>query len=242
MPRLTASTSATGQGTRRARSTEAKAARFESILDAACALYEAAPTVEAVGIEDVARAAGVAKGTVYLYAPSKEALFLALYDRTNRRWFDRIDARFAAKPAADPAVAGYQADAARAASAAIVGACMDVPLMARLNAALHGSLEPRLDPEALYASKRGMLDRLDSFTRALARVLGVSARDAASVMPGIFACLIGCHHLASPPPHLAALYDRDDMAPFRFDFARLLGTSLRDLFLGHLAGLPEVQG
>jgi AcrR family transcriptional regulator len=224
---------------RRARSTEAKAARREAILDAARRLYEAAPTIEAVGIEEVARAAGVAKGTVYLYAPSKEALFLALYERTTLAWLDRLEARLAAKPAADPARAGYAADAARAAAAAVVGACMDVPLMARLNAALHGSLEPRLDPDALYAVKIGMIERLNDIARDLGRVLGLSLRDAVDIMPGLFVCLIGCHHVTMPPPNLAGLYERPEMAPYRIDFSRLMGNSLRDMFLGRLAARPE---
>ncbi|MEQ9641893.1 MAG: TetR/AcrR family transcriptional regulator [Alphaproteobacteria bacterium] len=51
--------------------------RAASILDAAKAEF-VERGFEAARIDDIARRAGIAKGTVYLHFPSKEALFLAL--------------------------------------------------------------------------------------------------------------------------------------------------------------------
>jgi AcrR family transcriptional regulator len=53
------------------------AARRQAILEAALAVF-AANGFEAARLEDVAARAGVAKGTLYLYFRSKEALFEAL--------------------------------------------------------------------------------------------------------------------------------------------------------------------
>ena len=50
-----------------------------AILEAALGEF-LANGIRAARIEDIARAAGVAKGTVYLYFPSKDALFAALVD------------------------------------------------------------------------------------------------------------------------------------------------------------------
>ena len=57
------------------------------ILDAALPLLEDAE-LEAVVMDEVARKAGVAKGTLYLYFRTKEELFLGLLERAFEAWFD----------------------------------------------------------------------------------------------------------------------------------------------------------
>ncbi|MGO4570638.1 TetR/AcrR family transcriptional regulator [Microvirga sp. 2TAF3] len=60
-----------------ARSEEDRQAKLQIILDAALDIFLEKGFAEA-RLEDVAARAGVAKGTVYLYVPSKQALFEAL--------------------------------------------------------------------------------------------------------------------------------------------------------------------
>lgn len=47
-------------------------------------------------VSHIARAAGVADGTIYLYFPSKEALLVALFEDNVSRFFDVIDRELAA--------------------------------------------------------------------------------------------------------------------------------------------------
>jgi AcrR family transcriptional regulator len=61
----------------RARSEEQRQARLQTILDAALDVFAEKGFAEA-RLDDVAARAGVAKGTIYLYVASKEALFEAL--------------------------------------------------------------------------------------------------------------------------------------------------------------------
>jgi AcrR family transcriptional regulator len=61
----------------RARSEEQRQARLQAILDAALDVFAEKGFAEA-RLDDVAARAGVAKGTIYLYVASKEALFEAL--------------------------------------------------------------------------------------------------------------------------------------------------------------------
>ena len=61
----------------RARKVEHKQARAKDILDAALALYRARGFA-AFTMADLAAEVGLAKGTVFLYFPTKEALGLAL--------------------------------------------------------------------------------------------------------------------------------------------------------------------
>src|SRR5690349_11165330 len=65
------------RGPRRARSEAERQAKERVILDAALEVFAENGFAQA-RLEDVAARAGVAKGTIYLYFPSKQALFEAL--------------------------------------------------------------------------------------------------------------------------------------------------------------------
>jgi AcrR family transcriptional regulator len=62
---------------RRARNEEARQAKLQAILDAALDVFAEKGFAD-TRLEDVATHAGVAKGTIYLYVESKQALFEAL--------------------------------------------------------------------------------------------------------------------------------------------------------------------
>jgi AcrR family transcriptional regulator len=70
----------------RAIQAEHKQERHDAILDAALRLLLRAPD-RVVNVADVAREAGLAKGTVYLYFPGKEELLLALHERNMHAFF-----------------------------------------------------------------------------------------------------------------------------------------------------------
>ncbi len=70
----------------RAMQTEDKEERRNAILDAAERLFLSFPDRHA-SVSEIADAAGLAKGTVYLYFPSKEELLLALHERNSDRFF-----------------------------------------------------------------------------------------------------------------------------------------------------------
>ena len=73
----------------RAMAVEDKAERRTAILDATEALFLAHPERMA-SVSEVANAAGVAKGTVYLYFPGKEEMLLALHERHVASFFDEL--------------------------------------------------------------------------------------------------------------------------------------------------------
>lgn len=73
-----------------------KRERRREILDAAERLFLAKPEGLA-SMDELAVAAGVAKGTLYLYFPSKEEVLLALHERGVHALFDAIDREIAAK-------------------------------------------------------------------------------------------------------------------------------------------------
>jgi len=73
----------------RAMAVEDKAERRNAILDAAEALYLQQPDRMA-SVAEVAEAAGIAKGTVYLYFPGKEEMLLALHERHTAAFFEEL--------------------------------------------------------------------------------------------------------------------------------------------------------
>ncbi len=68
---------------------EDKEVRRHAILDAAERLFVQQPDRMA-SVSEVADAAGLAKGTVYLYFPSKEEMLLAVHERQTAHFFERF--------------------------------------------------------------------------------------------------------------------------------------------------------
>ncbi len=76
----------------RAIQAEAKQERHDAILDAAERLLLRSPD-RVANVAEVADEAGLAKGTVYLYFPSKEELLLAVHERNIDGYFQALIAR-----------------------------------------------------------------------------------------------------------------------------------------------------
>lgn len=79
------------RGRMRARDGGEKEARRQDILDAADLLF--AERHDLANVADIAAAAGLAKGTVYLYFQSKEEIYLALHLRHVEQFFTRLITR-----------------------------------------------------------------------------------------------------------------------------------------------------
>jgi AcrR family transcriptional regulator len=84
-------------GQLRARSAQAKAGRRREILDCAAALC-ARSGYDDLAVADVAERAGLAKGTIFRYFPTKEELGRALAEAHLARWGDDLDRRLARIP------------------------------------------------------------------------------------------------------------------------------------------------
>ena len=91
--RLKALLRASSDGSKRVRALdgEDKEARRQAILDAAQRLF--AERHRLANVADVAEAAGLAKGTVYLYFQSKEEIYLSLHARNVENFFSTLIAR-----------------------------------------------------------------------------------------------------------------------------------------------------
>jgi AcrR family transcriptional regulator len=142
----------------RAIQTEAKEERHHAILDAAERLLSRSPERRA-NVAEVADDAGLAKGTVYLYFPSKDELLLAVHERNIDSFFRTLIARLEG----DTAVTID--DVLALTNRHMVQPPLFLPLAARC----YGMMGQGIPREAAFAFKQRMAQRLQRAGAGLER-------------------------------------------------------------------------
>ena len=133
----------------RARSESAKLEREDSILTATEILLRQSG-YDSMTMQAAATAAGLAKGTLYLYFASRESLVIAVYGRLFDRWLDRLAVH---KPESN-GFDEFCRDFARHYS--------DDALFLQLSGFINSLAEPQLDREAFINGKRAMARRAEN--------------------------------------------------------------------------------
>lgn len=184
---------ATGRsGTPKARAPEAKQARAEALLLAAeAALVDA--SYHDITMLEIAKRAGLAKGTVYLYYPSKEALFLAVLMHKLNACYDAIEE-------------GLKGDRQSADHIAKVlsGALLGQHALLSLLSLLFTQLEPGAGIEALVDFKRQLMSRMVEVGATIERAGGLEEGVGTTLITRASALAIGLQQFASPPPDIIA--------------------------------------
>ncbi len=142
----------------RAIQAEDKQERHHAILDAAARLLMRSPD-RIANMADVADEAGLAKGTVYLYFPSKEELLLAVHERNVDGFFRELIARL--EDGAPVAIADVVARTHETTG--------DPPRVLPLAARCFGLMGQSVPPEAALAFKKRMAERLTRAGAGLSR-------------------------------------------------------------------------
>jgi AcrR family transcriptional regulator len=207
----------------RARKDEDKEARRRLILDEALALYTATSYAE-VKMADVAERSKLAKGTVFLYFPTKEALFLALLEDLLFAWFEKLDGLLSSGEGR-----WTGARLARTVAESLEG---QEPLT-RLLALLQTVLEQNVTEEQV----RGFKERL---LMALVRTGALVEKRLAFLQPGeggrfllhLHALVTGLRQMADVAPVTRGVLDLPHMAPLRVDFTCELTAALTHLLRG----------
>ena len=138
--------------TKRAYDSAAKEARHQAILDAASGLF--ATTEQMPSVSQIAEAAGLAKGTVYLYFRTKEEIFAFLLQDGWRHVLEGAGQALTAEPSPVLAIASFV-------DAYSEGACSNGNLL-RLDALSKGLLEENMTPEALDAFKTSLFRQMQA--------------------------------------------------------------------------------
>jgi AcrR family transcriptional regulator len=209
---------------RRARSEEDKQERREAILATAAAMYEREPSFAGFTMAALAREAGLAKGTLYLYFRTKEELFLALLESGFDAWFDDVDARL------DAGTGEWSADEA---ADAVVRSIRGRETLARLLSIMPAIVEHNVEFDAALRFKRGVLHRAEVTGHRLeARLPWLRPGEGARFLIHLHALVIGVWQLAEPSPVIRRVMETPELAPARVDFAEDLRFLLAALLRG----------
>ncbi|WP_426756693.1 TetR family transcriptional regulator [Myxococcus sp. Y35] len=208
----------------RARKDEDKEARRRLILDEALALYQATSYAE-VKMADVAGRALLAKGTVFLYFPTKEALFLALLEDLLFAWFSRLEGLLAQ---GEPDWTGPRL--ARTVAESLEGE----EALTRLLALLQTVLEQNVTAEQLRPFKERLLAALvRAGTLVEQRLPFLKEGDGPRFFLHLHALVTGLRHLADLAPVAREVLEQvPHLAPLRVDFTTELTAALTTLLRG----------
>src|ERR1051326_2378017 len=146
----------TGAIRRRAVGEEQKEVRRQAMLDGAWRLFQNTP-YEDLTIASIAEALDLAKGTIFSYFKTKEALFLAVPEAQLEGWFAEVDTQLARFPipSSIPQVAEMVCQALDAR-----------PGLVRLLAILHTVLERNIDMKTAIGFKQFLLGHFEQTGQA----------------------------------------------------------------------------
>lgn len=200
--------------TKRATNPEAKDERRRHILDAAEARFERA-NYTSVTMASVARDAGLGKGTLYLYFPTKEALFLEALSSRLTNWFTQLESEVEHST-------GTPADVADRFAATLA----QRPKLCRLLTMLHSTLEVSPDAEHVEVF-RGALDKsMAPLAQTIERRMPALSGHGERMLLHVMALAIGLFPMGATG-HAA------EKQPLRVDFASELRYALTRWIAGH---------
>ena len=153
---------------RRARSEEQKALRRQAVLEAA-ETYFLDVGYEAFSMAQLAKRAGLVKGTLYLYFRTREELFLTLYEKSLSRWREVFISNLSEPISSE--------DYARKLHNTAMADGTFVPLLIRLEHVIeHNVSIPRL-----IESKRAFIQEVDLVAESTSKALELSLGQAKEV-------------------------------------------------------------
>ncbi|RKH04441.1 TetR/AcrR family transcriptional regulator [Corallococcus sp. CA047B] len=207
----------------RARRDEDKEARRRELLDAARSLFEATSFAE-VKMADVAARVRLAKGTVFLYFPTKEALFLALLDDLLTAWFAKLNQRLAQ---GEGAWTGEQL--ARTVAQSLEGEETFTRLLARMQTMLEQNVTLE---QTLRFKERVLISMGETAGLLQQRLPFLTAEDAGQFIRHVHALVTGLRQMADIAPVAREALTLPHMAPLRVDFTAELTAAITTLLRG----------
>lgn len=215
---------------KRAYGIEDKQVRREDILDAARQLF-AAGNGDLPAVADIAAAAGLAKGTVYLYFATREAIFADLLLDGWGAVIRELDAAFGSGNSGDEKVSNFLNR---------VVAYMDGhPELLRLDALGYSVVERNLEPDTLRTFKGTLTQRLLGGGVVVEAALNLPPGRGVQLLMRTYALTRGLWQSigAEAPGPIGA-----DGAPINADFKQELAEALAEYWRGALADTTVFRG
>ena len=193
---------------RRARAAQDKEARAQEILAAAARLFDR-EAYASVTMAAVAREASLAKGTVYLYFETKEALFLAVFEDRMEGWFRDVMGRLVAQ-------AGKGGLTGEAIGRLVARSLADRATLMRLQAILASVLEHNIDVTTALAFKLRMVTTMNAAAGLLEQgVEALRPGDGVRFLMRMHALVVGLYPQAYPAPAVAEALKDPALAALR---------------------------
>lgn len=198
-----------------------KSERRASILRAAADLLKGAPQ-GAFSVEELARRAGLAKGTVYLYFGTREEVLLAVHAERQQLLFDTLD-KVLASPRID----------IRMVARTVTRFLRAHPEFLPLAANCRGMLETNIGGAAALAYKQAIGARLMQIGARMEAIFpALSKGQGVGLLMASYGMMIGLWQISDPPACLASAMERPDMRVFNVDLEKQLGVALVCLWEG----------
>ncbi|MFN8382042.1 MAG: TetR/AcrR family transcriptional regulator [Anaerolineales bacterium] len=207
----------------RATNVEDKLEKRQIILTAALQIFKSTSYNE-VTMSAVAGKAKTAKGTLFLYYPTKEEMFLALMEEQLIEWFDEVDAELDAlkKKPSIPEI-----------SVLLAGSLNQREEFTRLLAIHSTVLEKNVSYESIFRHKQLIMQRLTETGLRLERLLPfLQAGQGAHFILQCQALVVGLWHLADPTPVACKVIEEEGLTAFQLDFNLEFQNVLTSLLYG----------
>jgi len=193
----------------RARKVDQKLIRHQKILDEAEKLITA-NEYHAVNMSQIAASTGVAKGTLFLYFPTKESIFLKLTENQLQQWFQNITQCVTKAKHKSEVI-----------SCLLVSVEMQ-PLLPKLLSLLHGILEHNVDEQRILNFKRFLRDEVLQLGDLIDKQLQWNPGAGAQGLLNLHTILIGSYQVANPSPAVLKALGNQDLSIFCVDLATQL--------------------
>ncbi|GAB4557853.1 MAG: TetR family transcriptional regulator [Haliangiales bacterium] len=207
----------------RARRAEDKAVRRRDIMQAALALLDTRRFPE-IKMIDIARQAGLAKGTLFLYFPTKEALFLSILEVELEAWLEDLNRHFDDD--------GRDWNNTRVARL-FVDTLVTRDRLTRLLTLVSSVLEHNVDLARVVAFKSKLVAMLaPTGARIETRLSFLGAGDGVMLLLRVYALVVGVRQLCDPGDIARQALQRPELRSLAIDFEQELGVMCHALLAG----------
>jgi AcrR family transcriptional regulator len=209
----------------RAMAVEDKEERRNALLDAAEELFLRHPD-RIASVAQVAEAAGLAKGTVYLYFPGKEEMMLALHERHVAGFFRELTTVLEG-----PATLGFD-EVFAVTSKHLLRQPGYLPLTSRC----FGLMDSEIPVESAIAFKVRVAQTLAHAGEGLERHFpALGPGGGATLLQHSYGMIVGLWQLMHPNERLGKAMERPEMKVLKRDYEREIENALRALWAGSMA-------
>lgn len=208
----------------RAIGTEDKEVRRQAILDAAERLFVKHPERMA-SVSEVAESAGLGKGTVYLYFPSKEEMLLALHERHVAVFFRELMKKLAEKGPLtfDDVFPVTREHLIRA------------PGYLELTSRCFGLMDREIPADTALAFKARIASTLQDAGTHLDRHFGLEPGGGVTLLLHSYGMIVGLWQLLHPNERFGKAMRRPELKLLNRDYEREIENALRALWLGSIS-------